>query len=293
LHTTDQPDDLEAVINCLDTAIEAACKDTLEPHHNPHPHRVFWWNDDCIQAQAETHTAQLGSAQKAATRTLKQTITEAKQKWAHKKLHQAVNVQDIWSLTKLQKGWQANMFPPLHDTDNTLVNNLACKVQIFQDKFFPTNPTAVQTKQEDDPPPMLLHIWAEITLEEISNTLKTASNSSVLGPSRIGYCLLKWAHTVEPTTLTHIFNLSLFTGHHSWKHAMVMILNKPNKLDYSLTKAYHPISLLECTTKLLEKIVAKRVNTDIISSNLLSMSQFGSCLHHNAINAVATLIYCI
>jgi hypothetical protein len=57
--------------------------------------------------------------------------------------------------------------------------------------------------------------------------------------------------------------MSLFTGVHPWKHAMVIILNKPNKLDYSQPKAYRPISLLECSAKLMEKIIAKRVNKDI------------------------------
>ena len=41
----------------------------------------------------------------------------------------------------------------------------------------------------------------------------------------------------------------------------------------------------------MEKIIAKRVNEDILRANLLSMSQFGSCPHHNAIDAAATLIH--
>jgi hypothetical protein len=72
---------------------------------------------------------------------------------------------------------------------------------------------------------------------------------------------------------------------------MVVILNKPNRPDYSLAKAYCPISLLECTAKLLEKIVTKRVNANIISANLLPMSQFRSCPQHNTINTIATLIH--
>jgi hypothetical protein len=71
----------------------------------------------------------------------------------------------------------------------------------------------------------------------------------------------------------------------------VVILNKPNKPDYSLAKAYRPISLLECIAKLLEKIVTKRVNADIITTDLLPMSQFGSRPKHNAIDAIATLIH--
>jgi hypothetical protein len=133
--------------------------------------------------------------------------------------------------------------------------------------------------------------WTPITTLDVTNALKTAANSSAPGPSGIGYSILKWAHAASPETLTHIFNKSLFTGVHPWKHAMVVILNKPNKPDYSQAKAYHPISLLECSAKLMEKIIAKWVNEDILRANLLSMSQFGSRPHHNAIDAAATLVH--
>jgi hypothetical protein len=271
LRKTDQPKDLKTAIHHLDTAIETACKESLEPRCNPHLHGVPWWNDECTQAQAKTRATRPGPACKSATKILKQTILDTKWKWAHEKLHQAVDAQDIWSLAKLRKGRQTNMFPPLCDMDNMLVENPACKVQIFQDKFFPANLATVQTIQEDDPPPLPPCVWPAITLEEIAATLKTASDSSALGPSGIGYRLLKWAHAVEPTALSHVFNLSLFAGNHPWKHATVVILNKLNKPHYSLTKAYRPISLLECTAKLLEKIITKRVNADIISTNLVML----------------------
>jgi hypothetical protein len=35
------------------------------------------------------------------------------------------------------------------------------------------------------------------------------------------------------------------------------MVNKPQKPDYTIPKAYRPITLMECTGKLLEKIVAK------------------------------------
>ena len=72
---------------------------------------------------------------------------------------------------------------------------------------------------------------------------------------------------------------------------MVVVINKPQKPDYSVPKAYQPIVLMECIGKLLEKIVAKRINADIERFNLLLMSQFGSRPHHSTINTMATLIY--
>jgi hypothetical protein len=71
----------------------------------------------------------------------------------------------------------------------------------------------------------------------------------------------------------------------------VVVINKPDKPNYSLPKAYRPISLLEYMGKLLEKVVAKRFNWDIEQYRLISMTQFGSHPKHNAVDTVATLIH--
>jgi hypothetical protein len=102
------------------------------------------------------------------------------------------------------------------------------------------------------------------------------SNKSVPEPSGVRYKLLKWAHTARPDYLPYLFNLCLNSGTHLWKVATIIIVNKPQKPDYSIPKAYHPIALMECTGKLLEKIVAKCLNTNIQEFDLLLMSQFGS-----------------
>jgi hypothetical protein len=117
------------------------------------------------------------------------------------------------------------------------------------------------------------------------------SNKSAPGPSGVGFKLLKWAHFTRPDYLPFLFNLCLDSGTHLWKTATIVMVNKLQKPDYSVPKAYHPIALMECTSKLLKKIVTKRFNSDIQGFNLLSMSQFGSQPHHNAIDAVACLVY--
>src|SRR5216683_905379 len=119
--------------------------------------------------------------------------------------------------------------------------------------------------------------------------IRTAADSSALGPSGVRYRLLKWAHAAHPNTLTLIFNLSLDSGTYLWKHTTVVVLNKPNKPDYSQAKAYWPISLLECTGKLMEKIITKRVNVKIETHALLPMTQFGSHPHHTTVDTVTTL----
>jgi hypothetical protein len=111
------------------------------------------------------------------------------------------------------------------------------------------------------------------------------------GPSGVSYKLLKWAHQAQPDYLSHLLNLCLYTGYHPWKTVMVVMINKPQKLDYTVSKAYHPIALLECTGKLLEKIITKHINANIEQYDLLPMTQFRSRPKRNTINAITSLVH--
>jgi hypothetical protein len=160
-------------------------------------------------------------------------------------------------MARVWKGRQTTTFPPLRGPDDSYVESPEGKAELFCQKFFPTNPTHVEPSQPDDPEPLPTWSWNPITDEEVTRALADTSNKSAPGPSGVGYKLLKWSHGARPDILTLIFNLSLDEGMHIWKHANVVILNKPLKPDYSVPKAYRPISLLECTGKLMEKIIAK------------------------------------
>jgi hypothetical protein len=71
----------------------------------------------------------------------------------------------------------------------------------------------------------------------------------------------------------------------------VVVINKPDKPNYSIPKAYCPISLLECMGKLLKKIIAKWFNRDIEAHSLILMTQSRSHPYHNIVDTVATLVY--
>jgi hypothetical protein len=127
--------------------------------------------------------------------------------------------------------------------------------------------------------------------DDVSTALCTTANKSSLGSSGIGYKILKWAHTACPNYLPYLFNLCLASGTHPWRLVTIVMVNKPQKPDYSIPKVYCPIALMECTSKLLEKIITKCFNNNILCYNLLPMTQFGSHPHHNTIDTVACLIH--
>jgi hypothetical protein len=114
--------------------------------------------------------------------------------------------------------------------------------------------------------------WAPITAKDVSAALRTTTNWSAPGPSGVRYKLLKWAHVANPTAIPNLLDRCLLEGVHLWKKATVVVINKPQKPDYSVPKVYQPIALMECIGKLLEKIVAKHINADIECFNLLPMS---------------------
>ena len=67
---------------------------------------------------------------------------------------------------------------------------------------------------------------------------------------------------------------------------------KPNKPDYSAPKAYRPVSLMECTGKLLEKVITKRITNDIaLYPDILPNNQFGSRPQHCTTDAALALIH--
>jgi hypothetical protein len=71
----------------------------------------------------------------------------------------------------------------------------------------------------------------------------------------------------------------------------VVVIPKPGKTNYTTAKSYHPISLLECTGKVLEKIIAACLTSDVDHFDLLGPLQYGSHHYHSATDAATILRY--
>jgi Reverse transcriptase (RNA-dependent DNA polymerase) len=138
-------------------------------------------------------------------------------------------------------------------------------------------------------PSLPTHPLVAITGHEISTALKTCANKLAPGLTGIPYKLVRWVNDARPNLLTTLFNTALHLGIHPWTKAKVVVIPKPGKSDYSAPKSYRPISLLECIGKVLEKIITRRLGSDVDHFNLLGPSQFGSRAHHSATDAAMIL----
>jgi hypothetical protein len=74
-----------------------------------------------------------------------------------------------------------------------------------------------------------------------------------------------------------------------WRHAKIIPLRKPNKEDYTIAKAWRPISLLATLGKILESVVAERISYAVETHGLLPTSHFGARKQRSAEQALLLL----
>jgi Reverse transcriptase (RNA-dependent DNA polymerase) len=77
----------------------------------------------------------------------------------------------------------------------------------------------------------------------------------------------------------------------TWKKAKEILLQKPNKSDYSIAKSYRVISLLNYLGKVAKKVAVTVIANFCETNELLHEGQFGYRKQRSAIDAVAKLIY--
>ena len=74
-----------------------------------------------------------------------------------------------------------------------------------------------------------------------------------------------------------------------WRHAKIIPLKKPGKEDYTIAKAWRPISLLATLGKLMESVVAQRISHAVETYGLLPTNHFGARKQRSAEQALMLL----
>ncbi|GJF00388.1 hypothetical protein PsYK624_166750 [Phanerochaete sordida] len=190
------------------------------------------------------------------------------------------------------------------DTPETLA-------EAFQNQFTPENPTPVDESILDEFPQHPTREFPPFSQQELRNALQHTSNSSAPGPDQIGWKWLKRivndeqegadggeSHTsrqlpcVAPRLLA-LYDACVHYAIHPtvFKQSVTVVIPKPNKPDYSKAKAYRPIVLLNCIGKLLEKMIATRLQFDSQRFGIAHPCQFGGTIQHSTTDAGVQLVH--
>jgi hypothetical protein len=288
--TFNSPDEVIAATEFIMKACDRATVSTMPARTAHSPDKAKWWNDNCAIALRHLRAAHNQERPRARAR-FRATVRRAKRDWATNVIVDTPQKR-IWGLTQWFAGKRSLQTPPIRTTQGLAIEpEDQCKA--FADAFFPQQIPNVERTQLDDPPAQPTRPMQPITQHEVEDALADTSNTSAPGPLGIGYRLIKWAVAETPELFAQLFNACLSLGIHppQFKSATIAIIAKPRKADKSSPRAYRPIALLECLSKLLEKVIASRIAFEVGKHELVPTTQFGGRPKSSVIDACLSLTH--
>ena len=193
------------------------------------------------------------------------------------------NIKATWEIIKDLMGKKPQQLPKENFTMNGNIINPDDTVNTFNSYFVNLGPNLAKNfdRQNKDfakflPEPTPSSLFFNPTNpNEIINITKELNSSKSKGHDRISTFLLKQIIHVIVSPLTHIFNISIATGKvpRSLKIAKVNPVYK--KEDPHEISNFRPISILPSISKILEKIIHKRLHNFLNIHKLLNNNQFG------------------
>ena len=200
----------------------------------------------------------------------------------------------LWKLAKWVKNRgtrRQNYTPPLDKGDGTKEDTPEGKARLLHEAFFPTPPapdlTDIETYEYPEPLP-----FPEITRSEMRKAVARLRSGKAPGADGIPNQALKaGAELLIPLWLI-IMNDAMRRGLHpqAWKSSITVALRKPGKGDYSQPKSYRPIALLNTMGKLMESILATRMNYWMEEFHLIPEDHIGGRKMRGVESAVHLLL---
>ena len=124
----------------------------------------------------------------------------------------------------------------------------------------------------------------KITRKEILNAIKSTNmNKTTLDNFNMHPKMLSNLGEPALKLMEKLFNLVFQTGKWVWNTASVIFLRKSGKKSYRIPGAYRPICITSYVGKLLEKIIASRLNAFLLLINYHDPTQEGFTAKRNTI----------
>ena len=219
-------------------------------------------------------------------RVIKEKIKELKNTNWNKRLAEIKpSNQTVWRIAKYcKKGTKS--IPPLRNSDRTFITNKE-KTSALGEYFSKAheNPLeqndpahtqevnntvkeAMEQDNRDEP---------EFTnVDEIKSIIRNLKNPKAPGLDEVNNILIKNLPEKGFEYLKFIINSCLKLNHFPkiWKHAKVIPIPKPGKPAHEVS-SYRPISLLSSISKILERVLLRRINDHLDENNIIPNQQCG------------------
>ena len=231
---------------------------------------------------------------------LNSVIRTSKQMYYSKELENAEgNINATWNTINkiLNKNKPRNNLDNLK-IDNKEITNPAGIAQAFNSYFTNIGPELASKISCDDKhfteylsePNQNTMCFIPTDQHEILKIVKTLKSKKSTGHDGISNKLLQQIIRNIAAPLEHIFNLSLSAGCCPDLLKLAKVIPVYKKDDPTQVTNYRPISLLPCISKILEKIVYKRLDSFLSLNKILNSAQFGFRKKFSTDFAIAKLL---
>ena len=130
----------------------------------------------------------------------------------------------------------------------------------------------------------------KFNVNELKQAIQSAKNNKTPGDDGLPYEMVKHLHQNALKVILDFYNEVWSEGKlpMEWHHAIILPLVKPNK-DTSLPESYRPISLTITLCKIMEKMVANRLQWYMEKNTLFTNNQSGFRKYRSTIDQITKL----
>ena len=139
--------------------------------------------------------------------------------------------------------------------------------------------------------------WALFSKEKLKQVIAKCNDSLAPGPDKLSWRHLKIIIKQDKclTNIINIANMCINLEHWPdyFKHSSTIIIPKPNKPSYNHAKIFCPIVLLNTLGKLIEKVIAKRIQFTVTKNNFIHPCQLGGLKFKSTMDTGVALMHIV
>ena len=302
------PDDLDDVAETFQRIVVDVVHSNV-PRAQPSPHAKRWWTAELSLLRRSLSSArnyvttlrrrgfdawEAHTAYQAAPKEYFQQIEQ------QKKLHWKEflgDPQNIWKANRFTRVASQNATVPTLAYGGVTAENDEEKASMLMAAFFPTppEPSSGRGTRKKVSRTGMRKVPQEIpkfTDNEIRQAIFRSNPWKAPGVDEITFEMWRQLLRYVAPWIRWMYQNSLDLGYtpRSWRTAKIVSLKKPGKADYTVPKAYRPISLLPTISKGLEAIIASRLSYLAERYGLLPTNHFGARKQRSCEQALDVLV---
>jgi hypothetical protein len=204
------------------------------------------------------------------------------------------NPENIWKAARYARGVNVTASIPNLKANNQEYCTDEEKAGVLMSTFFPkqSEPVLAEQRTRQQSSRRESPTWPSLTRQEVERAIFKSSPDKSPGSDGITFRVWRELWPAVGDHILWLYSNSLDLGRipKEWKTARIVTIRKPGKADYTVPKAFRPISLLQTISKGLEAVVAARLSYLAERFSLLPANHFGGRLRRSAEHALNVLV---